>query len=286
MLASSLALLFSFAGAGIIGQSATILGSKVLVCGGWSDEVHSQLRTARNFDPDRSSWSQVAPLPISFVFSSMVSYQGRAVLIGGITPDLKHSKEVHSFNATKHEWAPFPPLPKPVSRVASCVWQGTIFISGGYNGTSDREKASNDASLLKWDPKAKKWTYLTPMPTPRHAHCLIPFQGRLWAIGGFGNDPAADVSVESYDRESDSWRKEARLPSGRGFFGAGVVAEKLVVFGGSRSPSKALEWSQSGWKERPSNDLALRRFAYVQQGKDFLIFGGEPNGKEMQTYRP
>jgi N-acetylneuraminic acid mutarotase len=182
------------------------------------------------------------------------------------------------------KWSSFGKLPERMSRAAGAVWQGKLYLSGGYNGTDDRH-AENSPRLWEFEPAKLTWRELEPMPTPRHGHRLVPFRGRLWAIGGFGGEDLHGV-VESYDPVTNQWRKETSMPANRGFFGAGVVGGKLTVIGTIYGSPHPIQWTTKGWVETAAPDIPMQRFAAVVDGDGFLVFGGEPNGAPIQRFKP
>ncbi|KAH9402915.1 hypothetical protein TYRP_015679 [Tyrophagus putrescentiae] len=70
------------------------------------------------------------------------------------------------------------------------------------------------------------------MRTARSHFALTPFAGRLWAIGGLGDDKQALSSVESYDFKSNKWKPEESLNTGRIGHSAIEFNGELYVVGG------------------------------------------------------
>ena len=58
----------------------------------------------------------------------------------------------------------------------------------------------------------------------------------------------------------------------------------LVVFGAIDGTTQPVALVDGKWKPLNSNDISMRRFAYVQSGDKFLVFGGEPNGAPVQRF--
>jgi N-acetylneuraminic acid mutarotase len=55
--------------------------------------------------------------------------------------------------------------------------------------------------------------------------------GRFYVVGGRGS-PNASTAHEMYDPTTNTWTTRAALPTGRSGIAAGVVGERLYVFGG------------------------------------------------------
>lgn len=283
MIASLLAFLFTEP-AEIVGHVAGKIGDSIVVAGGWANQSRWPGTSVWVFSLGGRAWQDGSPMPRGYGFSTSAVHKDDLVVVGGVDSFGRHSKQVFSFRP-KIGWKELHRLPFPVSRAAACSWNGNLYVSGGFNGEYDTG-AQNSPVLLVLEPGAKSWKRLASMPTPRHAHRLVAFQGRLWAIGGYGSSEEHGRRVESFDLKTNSWRTEKSLPYSRGFFGAEVISGKLVVFGGAYEPSHTQEWGPKGWIDRKTVDLPRRRFAYVQSGKEFLIIGGEPRLQLTVKFSP
>lgn len=265
------------------GHIAVRVGDRVVVAGeGWPLGVgHTWIYSLKS-----KTWTKGTPMPHPRSFASAVEWRGRVLVMGGLDAKANHSDRIDAYDIQQDKWSAFSRLPHPMTRTAALVWKGKLYLSGGFNGTSDRAKASNSASLFRFEEATKTWKELAPMPTPRHGHCLVAFQDRLWAIGGAGNSVSREGPVESYDPVVNKWRKEASFSGSRIFGGAGVFGGRLVFFGaidGSRHP---IEWSAKSWIPRPSRELERRRFAYVIEGGQAIVFGGEPSDPFLVEFAP
>ncbi|MEE8104181.1 MAG: kelch repeat-containing protein, partial [Planctomycetota bacterium] len=69
-----------------------------------------------------------------------------------------------------------------------------------------------------WEPKA-------PMPTARFSVGFGTVNGRIYAVGGLGGNPHANIgAVERYDPATDSWATGlAPMPTARRDFGFSVA---------------------------------------------------------------
>jgi serine/threonine-protein kinase PknK len=229
------------------------------------------------------SWKKAAPIPVQRWFATAVAWKGKALVFGGMDADGNHSNRIDAYDPKLNQWIVFGRLPESISRAAALVSRGKLLVSGGYNGSNDRQ-AQNSSALLQYDEATRTWQALPPMATARHGHCLVEFQNRIWAIGGAGND--LQGVCESYDPALRKWRKEAAFSGSRIFFGASVFGGKLVAFGSIEGNAHSLEWTPGGWRDRTSVELPRRWFAFVRDGEKVIVFGGEPDGPFVVEYRP
>ena len=265
---------------GLHGHIAVRIGDSVLVAGGIT--YAGRHNSAWTYSIKADSWRAASSPSDPRSFAVGIGHIGRALVMGGIAADGSHSDRIDVYDVVRDQWSNLGKLPEKMSRAAGTVWNGKAYLSGGYNGIDDR-RAANSAKLWEYDLGKRKWRGLQSMSVARHGHCLVAFKGRLWAIGGYGSTDLHG-SVESYDVGRNTWRKEPSLPSNRGFFGAGVVSGVLVVFGAIDGTTQPVALVDGKWKPLNSNDISMRRFAYVQSGDKFLVFGGEPNGAPVQRF--
>ena len=77
-----------------------------------------------------------------------------------------------------------------------------------------------------------RWTYLTPMPTARQEVAVAAYDGRVWVIGGFGNNAQPVDTVETFDPALNLWEVRPSLPVPVHHAAAAVVGDRLFVIGG------------------------------------------------------
>ncbi|HEY3067808.1 MAG TPA: kelch repeat-containing protein [Methylomirabilota bacterium] len=76
------------------------------------------------------------------------------------------------------------------------------------------------------------WTTLAPLPTPRQEVAAAALDGRVFVIGGFGENAEPVAVVEAYDPTTDRWEARAPLPAPTHHAAAAVVSGRLFVVGG------------------------------------------------------
>jgi hypothetical protein len=106
-----------------------VLGSRVLVIGGWDDDLYRAGNTAEIYDPDRDTWTYVAPVPrrsvgpgfAAVLPSGKVLHAGGFVFTRGnqVTPDWREANLCScSIQAARRAyraaaWSRGPGLPLP-----------------------------------------------------------------------------------------------------------------------------------------------------------------------------
>src|SRR5262249_35478572 len=71
-------------------------------------------------------------------------------------------------------------------------------------------------------------------PLTRQGHGAAVVNGRIYVIGGAGEDSRPFGSVQVYDPATGTWTARANMPTSRGLFGTGVVGGAVYALGGGR----------------------------------------------------
>jgi N-acetylneuraminic acid mutarotase len=77
-----------------------------------------------------------------------------------------------------------------------------------------------------------RWIPLTPLPSPRQEVAVAAWDGRVWVIGGFGEDAEPVATVEAFDPQHNVWAPRPALPVAVHHAAAAVGGDRLFVVGG------------------------------------------------------
>ncbi|MDX6397424.1 MAG: hypothetical protein QOJ43_832 [Gaiellaceae bacterium] len=132
------------------------------------------------------------------------------------------------------------PMPVPAHHSAITVWNGDVYVFGGFTAG----RATN--RVWRYAPKEKRWQAMASMPRTRGALAGDVIDGRFYAVGGASSallqDPDVYAVLDVYDFRSDSWTKGPSMPTARHHLGAAAVDGRLYVVGGrASSRSQALD---------------------------------------------
>ena len=117
-------------------------------------------------------------------------------------------------------------------------------------------------------------------PLPRSYHAAAVVNGKIYVMGGAGEDNKPFASVQVYDPATGTWAARANMPTPRGLFGASSVRGTIYAVGGTtRGPDKlavveAYDTATDTWTRRadmptPRNALSTA----VVDGKVYAIGG-------------
>jgi hypothetical protein len=132
------------------------------------------------------------------------------------------------------------PMPVPAHHSAITVWNGDVYVFGGFTAG----RATN--RVWRYAPQEKRWHAMASMPRTRGALAGDVIDGRFYAAGGASSallqDPDVYAVLDVYDFRSDSWIKGPSMPTARHHLGAAAVDGRLYVVGGrASSRSQALD---------------------------------------------
>jgi hypothetical protein len=140
-------------------------------------------------------------------------------------------------------------MPTTLSAYAAAVFEGKLFIFGGWNGTA------YVALTYAYDPERDEWSERTRMPTPRGLAGATVAGDRIYVIGGTDGQRLLSVN-EAFtpaqdDIDGQPWRVLAPLPDGRSGLGVVALADTIHALGGDSSepgqPPLAYRIDEDAW---------------------------------------
>ncbi|MGZ3458632.1 MAG: DUF6519 domain-containing protein, partial [Archangium sp.] len=167
--------------------------------------------------------------------------------------------QVLRYDEAGGTWTQVTQLPRPQPGFGAAVLGHRLHVLGGRD-----EHGRPLAHHVAWEPKADRWTTLSPMPSARIEPGVVAADGWLFALGGVECWPLPWWTGESrlsrpallsllrhssaeaavYDPHKDAWLEASELPSRRSRFGVAVVRGRIHLVGGEHErlllPSKPL----------------------------------------------
>lgn len=220
--------------------SGAVVGSEVLVFGGYYDDLFRATATAHAYDLATNSWRSLADVPELITHAPAVVDGNSVWLLGGYVGDSPGgaTASVWIYDVATDLWRPGPPLPERRGAGAAAVVGRELHYFGGTDRTQDTEDDIDrpDHWVLDLDlPVA--WTSRAPLPNPRNHLGAATLEGKVYAVGGQLRDHRSDDNqddVHVYDPATDAWAQVANLPRGRGHLMWSTIAidGHLVAAGG------------------------------------------------------
>jgi len=142
--------------------------------------------------------------------------------------------------AAEDSWVSKASMQQARGRLGVAVVNGKIYAIGGdkgyYFGTAPNNYVYMGRHQFvgtneEYDPILDKWTFKTPMPTPRYHFATAVYQNKIYCIGGYASDGETGVN-EVYDPATDTWETKSPMPTPRLRLDASVVDGKIYLIGG------------------------------------------------------
>ena len=234
------------------------------------------------FDIDDGSWKSLASKPTAVEDVKGAILQGQIWVPGGRLASGQVSDAFEIFDPRDSMWTEGPRLPMPLSAYALTVFEGSLYLFGGWNG---EEYVS---TVLQYSPGQDSWETLTPMPSARGYAEAAAAGGTIIVMGGFDGETALS-STYAYSPElegtvADPWDARAPMPEARYGMGVASVADVIHVIGGERQSTEEaalFRYSphEDSWRiSRAFHIGAKSHLGVAALGTSLYALGGEELG--------
>ena len=130
-------------------------------------------------------------------------FEDKILIVGGenLNLDLNLSDTVLEFDPQKNECKEMPPLPHPLTRMATVRWRDQVVLLGG----SDKDnRVRND--VFMYDCKTGKTTALPAMMERRRDCCAVITGNTVVVMGGMNENDERLNSVECFTMGDSTWK--------------------------------------------------------------------------------
>jgi N-acetylneuraminic acid mutarotase len=161
-------------------------------------------------------------------------------VVGGMTDPADATTATDSvIKFERGIWKDVAPLPKPLGLPAVIAHNGQLYVFGGVNAVA--EKPIDSADAFRFDPQAKQWTKLPPLPSARRGTGAASLDDRyILLVGGCHNDdngtPIMSNEVLAYDTREDRYVTCTPLPYAALCVATVVKDGQIYAIGGEDLP--------------------------------------------------
>jgi non-specific serine/threonine protein kinase len=197
------------------------------VVGGYGPD-RQPLRTAYRFDGER--WRRLPPPPEArAAAAAAATAAGRLYVVGGRDEDgLATTALVLDLKTLRWSTAPGP---TPREHLAAVAARGVVYALAGRKAGID----TNLRTFEAYDPRARRWRRLPPVPSPRGGTGAAAIAGRIVSVGG--EEPAGSIaSVFAFDLDTRRWSPLPDLPTPRHGLGVVALGGRVWAIGGGPQP--------------------------------------------------
>ena len=223
--------------------AAASTGRRVYVAGGYG----SNRQPVRDVHVlERGRWRELTPLPQPRAAAAAAIAGGKLYVVGGVQPDVlaggRLARRAYVLDLETGRWSEIAG-PTPREHLAAAAAQGRVYALGGrITGLND-----NQSRFETYDPAARRWRRLAPIPEARGGTGAATLGGRIYSVGG--EAPGGTIrAVYAYDLSTRRWRRATDLPTPR--HGLGVVAlnDRVYVVGGGPQPGLTVSGENESFK--------------------------------------
>ena len=206
---------------------------------------------------------------------------------------------VDVYDIEKNEWitGSVKPLPIPLDHTAADVYDGKIYVVGGY---LDKKVPTN--RVFVYDPLNNEWQEVKSLPSPIGGALNAEFiDGMLYVVGGLNASHLPVNTNYAYNPKTNTWTTKPPMPTARHHLQTAVVDGKLYAMGGrllgNGVQSEDLDASLSNFDRNEMYDPQTNSWTTLQHmltkrsgftasvGSDgnIYVFGGEGSKNDLNT---
>jgi N-acetylneuraminic acid mutarotase len=242
-----------------------------------SSLVLSSWSAAADTAPSRWSEAQAMPQGHAFPTESALQIGRKLYLVAGGGYRVGH---VLAYDVDQGTWtSTASALLTNRHHFATAMLDGKLYVAGGCLGDTDAVPHRRTNAVERWDPATGHWTPLSSLLTARQAFLLVPYEGKLFAIGGADREGAPVTTVEVYDPAKDEWLVAAKAPWPQSLaFAQGVVDHgKAYVVGSTKAGTQfyVYDLAANSFTALPAGRIGERQnTSLVLAGGEILVVGG------------
>jgi N-acetylneuraminic acid mutarotase len=213
--------------------STSVVNGKIYAIGGMTEAPPAAvpgLSTVEAYDPGTDTWTAKADMPTQRLGHSTSMVNGKIYAIGGLVqypgPGLS---TVEEYDPGTDTWTAKADMPTPRCFLSASVVNGKIYAIGGM--TEAPGGVPGLSTVEEYDPGRDTWTTKADMPTQRCFLSASVVNGKIYAIGGWGNHCLS--TVEEYDPGTDTWANKSEMPTPGMGLSTSAVGGRVYAIGGT-----------------------------------------------------
>jgi DNA-binding CsgD family transcriptional regulator len=254
------------------------VGADVVAVGGHTPSGVTGL--VEIWDSVKKQWrtGQTKPIPVANIGAAVVN--GNVIVPGGYTAAGAPTSVVEAYNVVSDTWTSLAPLPAPRFAQAVTVYDGKVYVFGGWDG-----RAYANTTFI-YDPKLDRWTTGAPLPVGRGFAGAATMNDAVYVVGGYADDHELD-RCDQYLPKEDRWETCAPLSVARGGLSLVPVAGHLYALGGGWTGyltfNERYNPAANSWSIVPTPFTGQwRGLGATNIGNDIYALGGW-NGQYLST---
>ncbi len=213
---------------------------KLYVIGGLSAGVPSA--AIDRFDPATNVWVSLNDKPVAVSNVGAVTLRGNIYVPGGEDRAGAVRDILEIYNPREQRWSQGAALPAPRSRYALVVWEGQLYLIGGWDGSQIRSE------VYLYDPQSDRWAAGPAIAVPRQNAGATVAAGRIYLIGGSdASGPLRENARLDPAANNARWEGIAPLPVPVAAPGVVAPAGTLLVFDPDQRQGMEYDQDSDAW---------------------------------------
>ena len=196
---------------------------------------------------------------------------------------------VEKFNIAEGKSTELPPMNKPRTSSASCVYNGDVIVTGGWYG----QDGYDSIEILNMNQQPLQWKMLQrKLPFKLYSHTVTVHHNNMYVVGGqnFNENRTSDAIYELSLTPPYTAKLLARMPQARRNHRTEIVNGKLFIFGGATTVYAkdvldsivVYDFILKEFKTCPSLPKAVCYMSAVTWGNTIIVVGGvDKNNKVL-----
>jgi len=256
-----------------LGASAVSYENEIYLISG--QDNWDYYNTIEKYDENNNQWIKVNDQVIGRRYFTAEVVNGIIYIIGGQTSGGSLVEIVQAYNISSNTITTVASLPTKRSQLNSVVYDGKIYVVGGYLGNNDMTTGVVEV----YNPSSDSWTTLSSMPTARECDIAL-IDNNIYALGGYdGTKPLK--AVEIYNIENDSWSKASDLPYDLSAYHLASFENFVFLFGDYTRLDEVNMYNANDESliKLSTNFTGRRHAAVVRKGDWIYVIGGYDGNK-------
>ena len=175
----------------------------VIHIGGYNYERHEQSNMIGELQlasPSSCFMKELCQMPERRHSHSAEVFEDKVLIFGGFNGSDGTLDSVVEFDPKRNECKEMPPLPRPLTRIATVQWRDQVVVLGGCDKNN---KVLND--VFMYNIKTGKITVLPSMLEKRWGCCAVITGDTIAVMGGWNEEGEYLNSVECFTMGSSTW---------------------------------------------------------------------------------
>jgi DNA-binding CsgD family transcriptional regulator len=188
------------------------------------------LGTLERYQIETDTWESLPfkPLAVADIKAAVVG--GKIYVPGGRLASGEMTDTLEIFDPRQGNWSRGTPLPAPLSGYALAVYEGRLYLFGGWDGRRCLDM------VYEYDPGQDAWKAKAPMQTPLAYAGAAVANGKIYLVGGYDGKQALSQNLayqpDLDDGVQNAWQAGPAMLQARYAAGVGSLVDIVYAVGG------------------------------------------------------